>query len=92
MARVLLEGGFAEEAGVALREALLFAAQALSVETRMPEPHEPADALAQPLAVCWGEALVPLRNFARGGDISDGLAALARKLEEMRPSIVSTSD
>jgi len=84
MARVLLEGGFAEEAGAALREALLFTAQAFSVETRMPEPHEPADALAPPLAVCWGEALAPLRDFASGGDISAGLAFLARKLEEMQ--------
>jgi hypothetical protein len=91
MARVL-EGGFAEEAGIALREALLFTAQTLSVETRMPEPHEPADALAQPLAMYWGEALVPLRNFASGGDIANGLAALARKLEEMRSPIVLSSD
>ncbi len=84
MAGVLAEGDFAEEAAAALREAVLFTGQALSVETRMPEPLEPADALAPPLALCWGEAMAPLREFERGGDISAGLAALARKLEEIK--------
>jgi hypothetical protein len=50
----------------------------------MPEPLQPADALAPPLAVCWGDALAPLREFASGGDIPSGLAVLAHKLEEIR--------
>ena len=83
MARVLPQGDFVEEAGAALHEAILFTARALSVERRMPEPLELGDALSPPLVVCWGEALAPLRDFANGGDISVGLAVLARKLEEV---------
>jgi hypothetical protein len=84
MARVLLGGGFAEEARGALREAILSAAGALSLEGGMPEPSEAAEALVPPMALCWGEALAPLRDFANGGEVTGGIAALARKLEESR--------
>ena len=84
MARVLLEGDFADEARGPLGDALMFAARALSVEARLAEPLGPADALAPPLAAQWGEALAPLREFTSGGDIAGGLSSLARKLEEMQ--------
>jgi hypothetical protein len=84
MARLLLEGDFAEEAGAALREALLFTGRALAVETRMQEPLQPADALAPPLSVCWGEALAPLREFSNGGDVANGLAVLSDAVKFQR--------
>jgi len=82
MVRILLGGDFGDEAGAALREAILFAGQSLSIEARLPVPPTPSDALTPPQGACWGEALAPLREFVNGGDISRGIDALARKLQE----------
>jgi len=84
IARILMEGDFTDEARAALGAAVLLTAQALSVEARLPEPLELADALAPPLAVWWGEAAGPLRQFISGGEVAGGLVALGRKLEEMQ--------
>ncbi|HEY3916098.1 MAG TPA: DEAD/DEAH box helicase [Verrucomicrobiae bacterium] len=63
MARVLGEGGFGEEARLALLEAIQTFAGALAVEHRLPEPSELKDALQPPLSHCWADALPTLKTF-----------------------------
>jgi hypothetical protein len=63
MARVLGEGGLDEEARSAVLEAVPPLACALAIENRLPEPASPDQALLAPLAHCWKEALLPLRQF-----------------------------
>jgi hypothetical protein len=64
MARVLGEGGLEEEARAALLEALVPLGRALAIENRLPEPGTPKQALVPPLAICWKDALAPLRQFS----------------------------
>ena len=64
MARVLGEGGLDEEARAALLEALVPLGRALAIENRLPEPGTPKQALVPPLAICWKDALAPLRQFS----------------------------
>ncbi len=63
MARLLGEGGLAEEARAALLEAVEPLAHALAIENRLPEPSTQEQALLPPLSICWKEALGPLRQF-----------------------------
>jgi len=63
MARLLAEGGLEEEARAALLAAIVPLAQALAVESRLPEPVSLDDALLPPLSHGWKEALLPLRSF-----------------------------
>jgi hypothetical protein len=65
LARVLGEGGFGEEARLALLEAIHTLARALAVEQRLPEPSELKDALQPPLAHCWAETLPALKTFVQ---------------------------
>jgi hypothetical protein len=64
MARLLGEGGLAEEARAALLEAVHPLGRALAIEARLPEPPTLDDALLPPLSHCWKEALPLLRSYA----------------------------
>ena len=63
MARVLGNTGFADEARVALLDAIHGMANALAVERRLPEPAELKDVLQPPVSHAWGDALPLLRGF-----------------------------
>lgn len=63
MARLLGEGGLAEEARAALLEAVHPLACALATENRLPMPADMQQALMPPLSVCWKDALATLRQF-----------------------------
>ena len=63
MARVLGNGGFADEARAALLDAIHGMGKVLAVEQRLPEPPELKDALQPPISHGWGEALPSLRGF-----------------------------
>jgi hypothetical protein len=63
MARLLGEGGLADEAREALFEASLQIGRALAVNNRLPEPGSINEALAAPLSFCWGNDLTVLRQF-----------------------------
>ena len=65
MARVLSDGGLAEEARASLLEAVLPLSCALAVEQRLPEPAALDEALLPPLSSAWKEALLLLREFNR---------------------------
>jgi hypothetical protein len=64
MARLLGDGGLADEARGPLLEAALMLARALAVEGRLPEPASLEDALLPPLSHGWKELLPALRGFA----------------------------
>jgi hypothetical protein len=55
MARALLAEELAEEGREALLQALVAQAKALSVEHRLPEPGDPAQAVRSPVGPFWGE-------------------------------------
>lgn len=81
MARLLGEGGLAEEARAAMLDAVLPLGRALAIEGRLPEPSKFEDTLLAPLAHQWREALTPLRQFtadptAAWKPVADCLAAL----------------
>jgi len=64
MARLLGEGGLAEEARAALLEAIHPLGRALAIEARLPEPPTLDDTLLPPLSHGWKDALPVLRAFA----------------------------
>jgi hypothetical protein len=70
MANLLGEGGLTEEARGALLEAIVPLGHALAIENRLPEPGNFEEVLLAPLAHRWGEALLPLREFARDSSVS----------------------
>ncbi len=76
MARVLGEAGLLEEARPPLLEAIHLRARALAVEHRLPEPDDCRTALLPPLAIHFGEALAPLRDYV-ANESADGSAAVA---------------
>jgi superfamily II DNA/RNA helicase len=78
MARVLGEGGFAEEARPALLEAIHAFGRALAVEARLPEPSGVNDALTASLSHQWREALPTVTAFVQeaGADWKAVSAAL----------------
>jgi hypothetical protein len=82
LAQMLKNGEFVEEAGAALGEAILCAAQMLAVEARLPRPEKIADALRPPLAGCWGSASAVLRQFVDDGVINGVLDVLTSTLEK----------
>ena len=65
MARILGNGGFADEARAALLDAIHGMGKVLAVEQRLPEPPELKDALQPPVSHGWGEALPSLRGFVQ---------------------------
>ncbi|MBI5383231.1 MAG: DEAD/DEAH box helicase [Verrucomicrobia bacterium] len=74
MARLLADGGLAEEARPPLIDAALALSRALAVESRLPEPGSLEDALLPPLASAWGAQAGPIHEFlAQPG--ADGRAA-----------------
>jgi superfamily II DNA or RNA helicase len=64
MARLLGDGGLAEEARIPLLEAALSLARALAVEQRWSQPASLDETLAPPFAFAWKDVLAPLRRFA----------------------------
>jgi SNF2 family DNA or RNA helicase len=81
MARVLGDGGFAEEARPALLEAIHAFGCVLAVEGRLPEPALAEDAVTAPLSHQWKEALPVVAEFVRDAD-SDW-KAVAEQLANM---------
>jgi hypothetical protein len=65
VAGVLAGGDLAEEARLALLDAIEPLGHALAVENRLPEPQSLEDALLPPLGPAWKEALPLVRNFLR---------------------------
>lgn len=65
MARVLGEGGLAEETRPALLDAIHALGCALAVEGRLPEPAEFSDAFCPPLSHAWAESLPALKSFVQ---------------------------
>lgn len=66
MARLLGDGGMAEEARVPLLEATHALAKALAIESRLPEPEALKDIFLPPLSSVWKEASPLLRTFHEG--------------------------
>ena len=64
MAKLLEGGGLSEEAHDALLEAALWAARALAVENRLPEPSEMEESLRPPMSLLWADTLPALRELA----------------------------
>jgi hypothetical protein len=80
MARLLGDGGLADEARTPLLEAAHALARALAVENRLPEPATLHDALLPPLAHCWRDALALLRGFV--ADEAQPWKPLLERLEQ----------
>jgi hypothetical protein len=64
MARLLGDGGMADEARTPLLDAALTLSRALAVEHRLPEPDALEAAFEPPLAAAWGAPVAALRDFA----------------------------
>jgi superfamily II DNA or RNA helicase len=75
MARLLADGGMAEEARPPLTEAAFAVSRALAVENRLPGPAELGDALLPPLAAAWGASAAVLRDFVNQ-PAADGVALM----------------
>jgi superfamily II DNA or RNA helicase len=78
MGEVLAGGGFSEEARATFLDAVLPFGCALAVENRLPEPASLQDALSQPLARAWKDALSIIRAFVQ--DASQPVTAIATAL------------
>jgi len=81
MARLLLAEKMDEEAREALLATILETGRALAIESRLPEPANPAAALAPPLSHAWGTAretlVATLHNSLE--PLSDALALLENR-------------
>jgi superfamily II DNA or RNA helicase len=64
MAALLDGGGLLEEERDALLQAALWLAKALSVEKGLAEPASLEDAVRSPHALCWGDHISVIRNYA----------------------------
>jgi superfamily II DNA or RNA helicase len=81
MARLLADGGMAEEARSPLLEAALALTRGLAIENRLPEPGAIEDAFQPPLAAVWGAPVTVLQEFVSRptaehqalGQLMDGL-------------------
>jgi hypothetical protein len=81
MARLLGDGGLADEARAPLLEAIHALGRAHAVESRAPEPAEVQDALLPPLSHCWKESLPLVRAFCTDSNsswqpVADALAGV----------------
>jgi len=63
MARLLGDGGLADETRLSLLEAIQSLARALAIESRLPEPASLEDGLLPPLSHAWKHSLPLLRSF-----------------------------
>ena len=77
MAVLLGGGGLLEEEREALLQAGLWLGKALSVENRLTEPTSLEDSLRAPHAVCWGNSLSAIQNYAIGPSAAAAPAAIA---------------
>ena len=73
MARLLADGGMADEARTPLLDAALALSRGLAVENRLPEPGAIEAALEPPLAAAWGKTVAALHDFA-SQPVADGNA------------------
>ncbi len=77
MAALLHDGGFADEALPAFRDAVCLTGRALAVEHRLPEPRDATEAVAPRFASFIGERISSIRTaLIDGKDIADALKAL----------------
>ena len=90
MARLLTDGGMADEARSPLLDAARAVSLALAVENRLPEPGALEDTLLPPLAAPWGVAVTILQNFA-SQPTSDG-AALIQVLDDLLETLPTDVD
>jgi hypothetical protein len=81
MATVLSGGDLADEARMALLEAMGPLGRALAVENRLPEPPTLEDALLPPLGLSWKGALPLLRAFLR--DSTHAVPPVVSALQEI---------
>jgi hypothetical protein len=83
MARLLADGGMADEARPPLLDAALALSRALAVETRLPEPASLDEAVLPPLAAAWGVHAGTVREFLAqpGADGRAATGAVAALLE-----------
>jgi len=63
MARLLADGGMAEETRLPLIEAALALTRALAIESRLPEPGAIEDTFQPLLAAAWGASVALLQDF-----------------------------
>ena len=63
MARLLSDGGMADEARGPLLDSTLALSRALAIETRTPEPGGLGDILSSPLAAAWGRHATAVKDF-----------------------------
>jgi superfamily II DNA or RNA helicase len=77
MAALLGGGGLLEEERDALLQAGLCLGKALSVENRLAEPAFLEDTLRTPHALCWGDHLSAIRDYASNSSSSAASATIA---------------
>jgi hypothetical protein len=77
MAALLGGGGLLEEERDALLQAGLWLGKALSVENRLSEPASLEEALRTPHALCWGDHLSAIRNYASDPSAATASATIA---------------
>jgi hypothetical protein len=63
MAKILAEGGLAEESRAALLESILPLSRALAVENRLAQPASLQEVFLPPLSLAWKDGLAIIRNF-----------------------------
>ena len=82
MARLLTNGGMADEARAPLLDAALAMSRALAVEARLPEPGALDDVLSPPLAAAWGRHAIAIQDFLAqpGADGNRAAGAMAELL------------
>lgn len=81
MARLLADGGMAEEAREPLLNAALVLSRALAVEARLPEPGAVADMISPPLAAAWGKHAIAIQDFLAQPEVHRDRAM--RAMEEL---------
>lgn len=84
MARLLVDGGLADEARAPLLEAALALARSLAIEARLPEPGTLEEALRPPWFSAWGSHASSVHEFATQAEanlapVANTLAALLAK-------------
>jgi hypothetical protein len=63
MGRILAAEELLDEAREAIGEAILSAARASAVQTRLPEPEKLEETILPPLTACWGESQKLIQHF-----------------------------
>ncbi|MBX3732765.1 MAG: DEAD/DEAH box helicase [Verrucomicrobiae bacterium] len=88
LAKVLVGGGFEDEARTALRQSVLWRSRALAVARRLPEPDGLEACLIAPISPAWGDRQALIRQLAAEGPLPwpavvTGLEQAALELPEV---------